>query len=164
MELEEALLRRRSVRQYLDTPITDEEIEALMKAAMSAPSGKNLRPWRFVVVTNPKKVQALRDASPYGNYNAPCAILVIGDKAKSPMWFNDCGAATENILLKAVDLGLGTVWCAQYPMEERERASRKIIGLDNPDEIIYALLYLGHPAVAPEPRTQYEPEKVEIQK
>ena len=50
---------RKSVRSYTDEPITPEQVETLLRAAMAAPSGKNVQPWRFVVVTQPETKQKL---------------------------------------------------------------------------------------------------------
>ena len=57
MELKEALLKRRSVRKFLDKKVEKEIVQELMEAAMAGPSAKNKRPWRFYVVTDPEVLE-----------------------------------------------------------------------------------------------------------
>ena len=77
----DAIMTRTSVRQYTDEPITDQEIETLLKAGMAAPSACNLQPWRFVVVTNPVVKKAISEQiKPAGPASkAPVVIVVCGD-------------------------------------------------------------------------------------
>jgi len=57
MQTLEAIAQRRSIRKFKDTPVTDEQIRALLHAATLAPSGKNRQPWRFVVVRGEKRAE-----------------------------------------------------------------------------------------------------------
>ena len=162
MEFEDVLRKRGSVRKYRPESLTDQEIRALMEAAMLGPSGMNLRPYRFIVVRQEKKLNDIKSFCPYAKYNAPNAILVIGDTSRSPhMWGNDCGAATENILLEATNLGLGTVWCAMYPFEDRCVPVKKLLEL-KPEEEIYSLILIGRPDEEKGSRGHYEEAKVTI--
>lgn len=164
MELEQALLARRSIRKFKDTLVTDEQIKSLLEAAMSAPSACNLQPWRFYVITNEEILAGIReDIGSSGNYVAPLAILVAGDTVKSKFWQADCGAATENILLKAVDLNLGTLWVAQDQRPDRVEKMKKRI-LFKEGEEPFSLIYVGVPDVHPEPRTQFDEAKIELVK
>jgi nitroreductase len=54
---------RRSVREFSTEPIPDGVLEAAIRAAASAPSGANIQPWRFVVVTSPARKRRLRAAA-----------------------------------------------------------------------------------------------------
>ena len=87
---------------------------------------------------------------------APLCIAVCGDKTISTRyWVQDCSAATENLLLAAVAVGLGAVWLGVYPREERVRAIRKVLNI--PETIVpLNLISIGHPAEEKEPRTQYD--------
>lgn len=112
MELKEVLKARRSVRKYKDEPVSKEDIDYLLHAAMSGPSACNRTPWEFYVITNKESLEKLRKASRFSNINAPLAIIVCGNLSRalpsqlSPYWIQDCSAATENILLAATDLKL----------------------------------------------------------
>lgn len=130
MEVKDALLRRRSVRKFTDEPVSEEQISELLHAAMSGPSACNKRPWEFYVITNGEVLEELRTASKFSGISAPLAIVVCGNLGRAlPMqladyWIQDCSAATENILLRATDLGLGTVWCGMHPQKRPEEKVR----------------------------------------
>lgn len=165
MELKEALLKRRSVRKYTEEAVSQEDILELLHAAMSGPSACNRRPWEFYVVTNEEALEKLRGASMFTKMKAPLAMVVCGNLERAlpskmaDYWVQDCSAATENILLRAVDLGLGAVWCGIYPQKRAEKKVREILGLDE-KQIPLNLIFLGHPAESPEARDQYEEECV----
>jgi len=162
MEFEKTLFARRSIRRYKGDLLTDAQIESLMKAGMCGPSGMNLRPYRFIVVRQQETLDQIKSFCPYGKYNAPNAILVIGDTNRSPkMWGNDCGAATENILLQATDMGLGTVWCAMYPFQDRSEPIKKLLNL-NPGEEVYSLILIGVPDEERPSRGIFEPSKFTV--
>lgn len=153
-----AIFSRRSIRRYTDEPLTDEEIQTLLEAAMAAPSASNMRPWHFVTVTERATLAALAQAHPHGRMtsHAAAAIVVCGDPALAPRyWVQDCSAATQNVLIAATALGLGAVWLGCHPNEEREAAIRKV--LDIPDCLgVLSVISVGHPAEDKPARTQYD--------
>jgi nitroreductase len=59
MEMFDVITSRKSIRKYLDKPIEQEKLEQILTAAQLAPSWRNGQCWKFVVVTQPKKKQAL---------------------------------------------------------------------------------------------------------
>ena len=156
------LFARRSIRRFTPEAVSEEEVTLLLEAAMAAPSASNRRPWHFIVVTDAATRAALADTSPYAKMlnEAPLCIVPCGDPALSEhYWVQDLSAATENLLLAAVGLGLGAVWCGVHPREERVAAARAALGI--PDGIVpFAYLAIGHPAEEREPRTQYDAERV----
>lgn len=160
MELREALLKRRSIRKYTDEEITSEEIDYLLHAAMSGPSACNKMPWEFFVVKNTDTLEQLKKGSRFSNIEAPLAIVVCGNLGRAlpsqlaPYWIQDCSAATENILLAAVDLGLGTVWCGIHPQKRAEMRVSNILGLGE-KQIPLNIIFIGHPAEEAEPRDQF---------
>jgi len=162
MELLPAIQKRASIRKYKEGKLSDEQIRLLMEAAMKAPSGMNIRPYRFVVVRDEEMLKKVKTASKYAGYNAPNAIVVIGNTKASPfMWGNDGGAATENILLQAAHMGLGTVWCGLYPIPGNGEAMKKILSLKEEEEA-YSLILIGIPAEEKNSRGTYEEDKVTI--
>jgi nitroreductase len=152
------IFARRSIRQYTAEPVTVEEIQTLLEAGMAAPSASNRRPWHMVTVTDRETLVALAQAHPHGKMTARAgvAIAVCGDPSISPRyWVQDCAAATENILVAATALGLGSVWLGCHPNEDRERAIRRVLGI--PEEIgILSLISIGRPGEDKPPRTQYD--------
>ena len=169
MELKEALLKRRSVRKYTDKAVSDELVNELMHAAMSGPSACNRKPWKFYVVSDPEALKKLRNATRFSNIEAPLAIVVCGNLSRAlPLqladyWIEDCSAATENILLRATDLGLGTVWCGVYPQKSNVTKVRGILGLS--DKLIpLNIIYVGYQAENPEARDQFNEKDVVVLK
>lgn len=165
MTIIETIYARRSIRQYQEKAVEKEKLETLLRAAMAAPSAMNIKPWEFVVVTDPKILKEIRSSLMFGNHNAPAAIVVCGNTSffKHPMasrfWVQDCCAATENILLAAVELGLGTVWLGVHPIHNYKKRIAKILSLpDNVNPL--NVIYVGYPAEEKTPRTQYNPERV----
>jgi len=122
MDALEAIFTRRSIRRYTDQPVGSEALKTLLEAGMNAPSANNRQPWHFVVVDARDKLEAITHVHPYSQMlkQAPIAIVVCGDTTLSEsFWVQDCSAATENILVAARALGLGTVWLGVYPREDR---------------------------------------------
>ena len=161
----DTIYARRSIRKYQDRPVEIEKLETLLKAAMAAPSARNGKPWEFVVVTQPEGMAELRSVMLFGKYNAPAAIIVCGNTSfiKRPLsqsfWVQDCTAATENILLAAVELGLGTVWLGVHPIKILSYQVSKVLSL--PKALLpLNVIYVGYPAEEKPPRTQYNPKRV----
>ena len=165
MELKEVLLKRRSVRKFTEESISDEMIEELLHAAMSGPSACNKKPWDFYVITNPQKLEELKVSSMFTKMSSPLAVVVCGDLSRALLlkmaeyWIQDCSAATENILLRATDLGLGAVWCGIYPQKKAIEKVQKILEIPK-SQIPLNLIFIGHPAEEPEARDQYEEKRV----
>ena len=156
-----AIFSRRSIRVYTDEPVSEADVQSLLEVGMAAPSGSNRKPWHFVTVTDRETLRALAEAHPFGKMlaKAGAAIAVCGDPDISAWWVQDCSAATENILIAAVTLGLGAVWLGCHGNLEREQAIRGVLGV--PDSIgVLSLLSIGHPAEEKEARTQYDSGRV----
>ena len=156
------IFARRSIREYREMEVEEEKIIMLLKAAMAAPSSRDRKPWHFVVVKDKNKFKELSKVHPYADMlpGAGCAIAVCGDTRISPdYWVQDCSAATENLLIAAVGLGLGAVWLGVHPREERESAIKRVLGI--PDHVgVLSLISIGYPGEHKPPRTQYDPERV----
>ena len=119
---------RRSHRAYEKTPLTREQLDALLQAAVQSPSGLNNQPWHFTAVMDQDLLEEInratrenamkRDASQRSPrfaddafqvfYHAPAVIFISGDP--DSFWTRiDCGIAVENIALAAESMGLGSV-------------------------------------------------------
>jgi nitroreductase len=165
----ETIFHRRSIRKYTEQAVEAEKLELLLQAGMAAPSAMNCRPWEFVVVTDPGKLAEFRKRLLFGDRNAPAAIVVCGNPGLSPnpaaklFWVQDCSAATENILIAAVGLGLGTVWIGIHPVSEFVRTVRKIVSI--PKSVTpLCIVYVGYPETEKPARTQYDEQRVHRQK
>ena len=166
--MDDPVFSRRSIRRYTDEPVTDAQVERLLRAAMAAPSAGNQQPWSFVVVRDREKLGAVPAFHPYAAMlpKAPVALVVCGhpEDCKWPqMWVQDCSAATENILVEAEALGLGAVWLGVHPLEERERGLRELLGI--PEDVVpFAVVPLGHPAEGKAPSDRYDPARVHVER
>lgn len=157
MEAIETILTRRSVRKFTDEKISDEEIKKLLEAAFAAPSGMNAQPWHFVVVKSEENLKKVRDLMMFGKYECPIIIIPCVNNGKAlpfrahNLAYCDLGAATENILLAAHALGLGAVWCAIYPDENKSNKIAKELGLKSNIKP-YSAIYIGH--ISPDDKGQ----------
>jgi nitroreductase len=137
-----------------------------MHAAMSAPSAMGARPWHLIAVSDRGVLDAMSRIHPYAQMlsSAQCALVVCGDSDAEilPDFFQqNCAAATENILIAATDLGLGSVWVGLYPNEKYRRDFKKLFKL--PDNIEpFALVPLGFPNHAPMPSNRFDASKVHL--
>lgn len=159
------IFARKSVRKYLNKGVEDEKIIALLKAGMAAPSGKDVRPWEFVVVKERATLDSMATALPYAKMlaDARVAIIVCGDSIRSSYWYLDCSAATENILLAAEALGLGAVWTAAYPYEDRMNVVRKYTNL--PENILpLCVIPVGYPEGVQSPKDKFDETKIHYEK
>lgn len=152
MDAIEAILTRRSVRNYTDAPVPEDTIQLLLEAAVSAPSAGNQQAWQFIVIEDREILKRIPSVHPYSGMlnHAPLAIVVCGDLSRERFgggyWVQDCSAATQNILLAARASGLGAVWLGVYPLEDCVVGLQKL--LDMPESVIpLSLISIGFPAV-----------------
>jgi nitroreductase len=149
MDAIEAILTRRSVRKYTSAPVPNEAIEKILTAAMYAPSAGNEQPWHFVVIRDREVLDKIPDIHPYASmvFMASVAIVVCGDvslEKNTGFWAQDCSAATQNLLVAANAIGLGTVWVGIYPVADRVHEFRKLLNL--PETVFpFALIPVGYP-------------------
>ena len=154
------IFSRKSVRKFTSEPVSEKQVETLLKAAMAAPSALNKQPWRFVVVTDKEKLSSMAAKMPYARLDtAPLAIVVCGDTSVSEkFWTHDCAAATENLLLAAEAMGLGAVWTAASD-GERTEIVREALALPS---YIHPLCVVpvGHPDGDFQPKDKWDPSKI----
>lgn len=109
----ELLKKRRSTRIFTPEPVAQEDVCALMKAALMSPSGHRFNPWEFILVEDKEVLKALSVSKEHGAgllEGAAMAVVVIADTAKTDVWIEDCSIATIIIQLAAEELGLGSCW------------------------------------------------------
>src|SRR5512137_773839 len=134
METIKAIMSRKSVREFTSQPVPRELVQEILAAAMQAPSAGNQQPWHFIIAADRQQLNALAGVLPFAQMlrTAPLGVAVCADlkSAKYPaFWVQDCSAATQNLLLAAHARGLGAVWTAVYPVEDRVVAVKQILGL-----------------------------------
>lgn len=154
----ENIMTRASIRTFKDQHVEDEKIEALLRAAMAAPTAVNSQPWHFVVITDRDKMEKIEQ------YKAPLSIVVCGDRNNFTQmapdwWITDCFLASENILLAAKAMELGAIWTALYPLKQYMDRASTVLGLSE-DLIPLNLINIGYPAENPNPKNKWNPGKV----
>ena len=160
----DVIRRRRSIRKYEDKPVPDELIDELLRSAMQAPSARNLQPWEFIVVKDRTILERIPEYHPYSSMvpHSGVAILVCGntDLQQDPAYVaQDCSAAVQNLLLEAVNQGLGAVWLGVFPRKERMEGMSVLFRL--PGNIIpVALISVGYPAESPGLQDRFNSAKV----
>lgn len=161
----EAIGLRRSIRKYdRSRPVEREKLEQLICAAMYAPTARNLQPWHFLVITDRKLLDRIPEVHPYSLMmrEATAAILVCGDREKDPNDFylvQNGSAATQNILLEAFAMGLGTVWLGVYGRPERQEGISRLFAL--PDTILpISLIAVGYPLEEKPVPERFQPELI----
>lgn len=162
-----AIAQRASVRAYSDQKVEEEKVEALLRAAMAAPTARDSRPWAFVVIKDRNVLNAIADTLRNSKMaaKAQLAIAVCGDMTKAmegegrDFWIQDASAATENLLIAATAQGLGAVWTGIYPSAERTALVREILGL--PEHIIpLNIIPIGYPAGEVTPKDKWDPSRI----
>ena len=131
---------RRSMRKFTDEPLTSEQVETLMRAALMSPSSKGKHAWHFVVVEDQAMLERLSHCKAQGAdflAGAPLAIVVLGDPQESDVWVEDASVASTVLLYAAEDLGLGACW-----IQVRERYMEDGTPADS---VVRALLEIPEP-------------------
>ena len=163
----EIIHQRKSVRNYTKTKVSKEQLETLIRAGMAAPSAVNKQPWAFIAINDRLILDKLGDGLPYAKMlkKASAAIVVCGDLGKAldgweqEFWIQDCSASTQNILLAAESMGLGTVWTAAYPAEDRMSTVKDILEL--PEHIIpLNVIPIGFPGGMVKPKDKWTAENL----
>ena len=166
--MNEIIRTRRSVRRYEGRAVEPEKIETLLHAAMQAPSAKNQQPWEFIVVTDKGTRETISKMSPFAGFaaDAPAVIVTLCDLDRADQfnwWVSDMAACTENILLQAVEEGLGACWCGFYPYADRFEPMKELFSL--PRNIMpFSVVTLGYPAREPKVVDRFEPARVHYEK
>ncbi len=150
VEFDEIIKTRRSIREYGDREVSEEDIMKILKAGMQAPGSRlGAEPWEFVVIRNREALAKIGEIKPRVT-NAPVAIVLVANIERAfykTVWQQDMGAAAENMLLEAVNLGLGGLWNGVAPEEERMAKIGEIIGIDDISDMKpYCVITIGYPA------------------
>lgn len=156
METFEAIRGRRSIRNYKDKKIPRYLLKKIMEAAIWSPSGSNAQAWKFIVIDSEEEIRKIKILSP-GIFDIPPAIVVVcrdlkrayetgGELGRDILSLMDISMASQNIMLRAYDLGIGSCPVRSFGVN----AIRKLLNL--PDHISPELLItLGYPEKIPAP-------------
>jgi nitroreductase len=158
----EAIMTRRSIRHFTDEPVTDAELEAVLRAAMAAPSAHNGQPWRFVVVRDPDVLTRLAKSTPFAApmATAQVGLVVLAEKrvsAYAGFWVIDCAAAIENALVAARAMGLGGVWIGLHPIKPFASTVRRVVAAPLSMHV-HSMIAIGRPAKERTAQDRFESE------
>lgn len=143
------LLNRRSLRVFSDQEVSEEDLSYLIKVGFSAPSARNQNSRQFIIIDDREIIEQLSTISLGAKVlkNANKVIGVIGYKdtnLPSPDFIEaDLAAATENILLGATALNLGSCWIGVSPVKDRTISAGKILNVSE-NQFVYSLIAIGH--------------------
>jgi nitroreductase len=161
---------RKSVRNFTGQAVSKNVLDKILRAGMAAPTAINKQPWSLVVVTDRKTLDKLKDGLPYAKMldkaGAATVVCALPEKAydqKVEFAVNDSICAAENILLAAEALGLGAVWTAAYPYNDRMDFIRKTLNI--PDNVIpLNVIPIGYPSGVDKPKEKFNPENIHWEK
>ncbi|MGI6710407.1 MAG: nitroreductase family protein [Bacilli bacterium] len=149
MDIFEAIKNRRSIRKFSNKEIKQTEIETMIRMAMQAPTARGQKPWRFLVVSDKKILKELSNILSNGIMlvEASLCIILVTDKsdlASVEYYPQDMAAATQNLMLAATALNIGSCWLGTYPNIERMEKLEKLIPLPENCEY-FSMIALGYP-------------------
>lgn len=157
MDMLNAIMHRRSVRQYTSEAIPEDKLNAILYAGLAAASSKNRRPWEFIVVRDRKMLDRLCECRPgAANLLGKCqaAIVVAADAELVDVWVEDCASAITQMHIAADALGVGSCWLqvrkrmAPDGVTSTEDVVRDLLGISVKYGVM-AMLTLGMPANHP---------------
>jgi nitroreductase len=149
MDVFEAIKKRKSVRAYLDKPIEEEKLNAVLEAGRLAPSASNRQEWRFVIVRDGKVRRKLGEAANGQSFAGEAPVVIVACAVTDehvmscgqPCYPIDVTIALDHISLAAVEQGLGTCWIGAF----NEAKVKEILGI--PEEVrVVELMPIGYPA------------------
>lgn len=175
------IMQRKSVRSYNGDTIPADIMEKMLRAAVAAPSGMDIRPWHIVVMTDKSQYEKMFEGNgnmekfmqsgavvifcadttvtrpPRENPDAPAVTV------PNPMWRDDMGACTENFLLAAEAFGLGAVWTACYPFQDRMATVADYLNL--PGNVVpYCVVPVGYPTGDNQPKDKWDESRIHYNK
>jgi nitroreductase len=154
MKVLDVIQKRRSVRKYKKDPIPEKTLRRVLEAARLAPSGKNIQPWKFIIVKDKVLKEKLAQASAGQFFMAEAPVIIVGcgfpDNCYAHMgrymksWSVDVTIALEHLILQAQEEGLGTCWIGSFEEDEVKAI------LNIPENVkVLALTPLGYPDEIP---------------
>ncbi len=152
----DCVMKRRSVRCFEQKEISPDVLKKLVNAGRVAPSAANKQPLEYIIVSNPDLRDKVFEALKWAAYIAPDGtpkegkkptayiIIVVNTKHKIADFARDVGAAAENIILTALEEGIGSCWLRSV---DRKKVSDMF---QLPEHIeVDSVLALGYPGESP---------------
>ncbi len=156
MSVYRTILERRTIRRFEeDKPLSMEVLEKMINAARLAPSAANLQPWKFVVINKKELCDKIFPYLRWAGYIAPkgdpppgerpsAYIILIADPRINKSWQHDFGAAAQNIMLTAWEMGIGSCWIGSI----NRKKIKELLGIPQEYEVD-TVIALGYPKEKP---------------
>ena len=165
MSVQTAIIDRRSVRAYLDTPVEDEKLKLVLEAARLSPSARNRQERKFVVVKDRETRKRLAEAANGKQFVAEVPVIIAACATESeyvmscgqPAGTVDTTIALSYLILQAHELGLGTCWLGAFDESE----VKEILSIP-PHVRVVAMTPLGYPAQSPEAKPRKSLEEIVV--
>lgn len=161
----ESIYNRRSIRKFKPDKISSDQVKTLLTAAMMAPSAVNRQLWHFIVCDEREIIDKVNACHPHSQMlkQAPLCIVVCAQNDDLTYYQQDCAAATQNLLLAADDMGLGTCWMGVAPRTDRMKAVTEVFNL--PEDVVpFNIIAVGVPNEAKPRPDRYDENKVHYNK
>ncbi len=172
----DTIMSRKSVRSFTGDKLSEDQITTILKAAMAAPTAMNAQPWSYLVITDDAAKASIPGAERGDAIKTAGAVIIVcgettlqrpprenpdaaPETVPNIFWYEDCSAATENLLLAAEALDLGAVWLSCWPNEKKCQAVKEAFGIPENVEPL-AIVPVGVPAGNDEPKDKWNPAKV----
>ena len=161
MDFKDLVQRRRSIRRFTDQPLTPEEVQVILRAALMSPTSKSTRAWHFHVVDDRdmlEKISQCKSAGAEFVKDAPLAVVVCMDTEQTDVWVEDASIAAVTMQYQAADLGLGSCW-AQVRLRGQEDGTpasdilRFLLGYPEEQQAV-CIIAFGHPAIERKPQDE----------
>ena len=162
----EAIYKRRSIRRYTTERVKEEDIETILKAGMAAPSAHNTHPCYFIILRSREILDCIGKQYVYHQMllRANAAIVICADPAlmhhETDVYIaDDCSAAAENMLLAALELGIGAVWLGMHGSQEFVDNLRTWLGIPR-GIFVHSVISLGYPQGELKTLNRDQPERI----
>ena len=158
------ILKRRSIRKYKNEDVENEKIQEIIKAGMNAPTARNQKTWEFVVVKDKKLKEEIIEINPFAAMikEASSAIFVCG-RELTELWNQDLAAVTQNMLLEATELELGSCWIGIHTKDEIENRLKILLNIPS-DVRIFSIVVVGVSDEEKEQNNKFDEEKIHYEK
>jgi len=167
-DFKEVIRNRRSTRKFTEEPLSPEQVETIIKAALLSPTSKSSNPWQFLLVEDKEMLEKLSQCKKAGSkLIAGCslAIVVMADPLSSDVWIEDASIASFAMQLQAEDLGLGSCWVQireRYTIADTSAEEYVKELLDIPMQLqVLSIIAIGHKAQDKQP---IDDEKIQWEK
>lgn len=153
----DVIMSRHSCRNFTDQRIEHNILEALVKAGIQAPTGHNLQTWKFTVITNKETILhiketlslvAKREKKTFYGFNNPDALILVSADTRNDTGMLDAACASENIMLAAHSLGIGSCWLNSFMrIQDQDEVKELLFQLRIPStHAVCSMIALGYPA------------------